>query len=95
MKRLPRRWRRRRPHCDGWWDWKEHGRDPVPLLLRDNGQTVDSLCTFEAATGVKGERGCWHTAAAYWEQTDTEEMCLTGSLWRQRKGRPTRKEIWG
>lgn len=76
-----RRYRRQRPHCGGWWLWKEDGEhEPVRLLLADGGGEVADDDEWEAATGKPASIDGWEYN--YWEMTSTDQRNMPG-LWMQ------------
>lgn len=79
---LPRRWRRARPHCGGWWEYRESGNGWVEyVLLTDSGLCVVSDDEWESKVGREpDEVHCEN----YWEGTDTNDEYMPG-LWRQCK----------
>lgn len=76
---MKRRYRTARPHCGGWWFWKENDK-PVKLLLSDGGTEVATDDEWEAATGRPVEHDGWQEN--YWEITATTQKMMPG-LWMQ------------
>lgn len=76
-----RRWRRK-PHCGGWWEWREGGRGRSErLLLCEGGTHVADDDAWQQATGVSPEDdGMGHRN--YWEGTETTQKMMPG-LWMQ------------
>ncbi len=81
--RQPRRYRRRLPHCDGWWLWKESqlNDEPQRLLIAATRKHAEAATdgALAAATGrdyppANGE--C--LPDNYWEMTDCKTM---GGYW--------------
>ena len=81
---MKRRYRTARPHCGGWWFWKEgHGFNyakPAKLLLAEGGTEVATDDDWEAATGRPTEHDGW--TENYWEMTATTQDMMPG-VWMQ------------
>ena len=75
-----RRWRKKRPHCGGWWLWKEGNNEPIKILLATGGTEVATDDEWEAATGRAANHDGW--SENYWEMTSTTQAMMPG-LWMQ------------
>jgi hypothetical protein len=79
--RRVRRWRLGRPHCGGWWEYREcGGRRVEKILLIPCGQEVVGDDEWEQATGRKAEHDGF--VENYWDGTATTQNEMPG-LWRQ------------
>lgn len=75
-----RRWRKARPHCGGWWLWREGGgRRQEKVLLCDGGTEVATDDEWEKATGRNVDA---YSGDNYWEMTETTQDKMPG-LWMQ------------
>lgn len=81
LSRVVRRYRKARPHCGGWWFWKEDlYREPQKLLLCEDGSEVATDYEWERATGKKASHDGYEEN--YWEMTETTQRMMPG-FWMQ------------
>jgi hypothetical protein len=73
-------WSENRPDRNGWWEWREGGRDKIEkILLTADGNCVADDDEWGAAMGRSPEHKTY--SENYWEGTDTTQQLMPG-LWR-------------